>query len=324
MSKCKSKYCPFESMSSNIASSLRTFSGQSEDIEHFLVKFKLVAELEKWGADKKVLMLKLACQDQALKFILTDPKAKEETEFEELEKLLIEKFKKKESFSHIQANFSNIKQKQGQSVKDLSEEITEIVNKYTKANESQDAILSDLNEKMKLTKFLEALRPDIKLEVKKTGPKNFKNAVATAINIEQALEENPPINTDFDLQINALLQQQVQSNQIIQNLTEKIENLQPTHQVNNVASTSRISSHQNFQNRERVQCHICFKGHRTTNCWYFPREQNVRGARQNFRYNRGRNNTNRRSNFRGMRSRSHPYSGQSNGNFNQNFRQNLN
>ncbi|GBN53005.1 hypothetical protein AVEN_248959-1, partial [Araneus ventricosus] len=126
--------------------------------------------------------------DNALKFLIEDPIASKENDFDNLAELLIKKFEKKQSFQEIQRQFSTISQKQNQSVKDLANEVSMVADKYVNVENTNKNCDSILKENLKLTKFLEALKPAISLEVKKFGPKNLKSAVAHAINIESALE----------------------------------------------------------------------------------------------------------------------------------------
>lgn len=302
---CRSKYCPFSNttMNTSLATSLPTFSGSSEDnIEYFLDQFNSIANLENWDKNKKLILLKLNCKGDALKYLMNDPSANKETDFNNLETLLKNKFKRKqETFQEIQQKFSKIKHLPNQTISDLAEVISEYATKYINKNNSSDPAIVELTENIKLTKFLDALRADLKCEVKKLGPKNFNEAVRIAKNIENAISETPNTNSSYDLQINTLLQQQLESNKIIQELSSKLNNL-PTANVNAIASTSN-----NLHNSETVKCHICYKNHLTTKCWNFPGNRNpyhqnnfnsrgnynrhptyFRSTRGNFR--RGRNN----------------------------------
>jgi hypothetical protein len=296
--------------SNSLITALNPFKNKQDDVESFLTQFNLISDLEKWNEEKKIIMLKLSCKDQALKFLIGDPEAKNLTVFQDLEKVFRSKFKKTESFANIQSKFTKIKQGPKQSVRELGDEISELVGKFTKVTESQDPILKNLHEQMMLSKFIDALRPELQLEVKKTGPNSFKAAVATAINIENALEENPPINSEFDLQINTLLQQQLESQAIIHSLSEKIEELK-SGQINNITATN--VNNREFQ-KERVQCQICLrKNHKTSECFYFPTQRGNFRPHNSFRgrnqvSNRGyRGNLRNNFNRRGRASEFHPY-----------------
>lgn len=94
--------------------------------------------------------------------------------FQQLKGILVKKFSKTISFSEKQQNFSSIVQKQSQSVRDLAEQEENSANAYLNINEDADANILELCQKLKLNKFLEAFRSDIRIEVKKLNPQNFE------------------------------------------------------------------------------------------------------------------------------------------------------
>ncbi|XP_035207760.1 uncharacterized protein LOC118194749 [Stegodyphus dumicola] len=204
-------------MATSLASALPTFSGNlSENVNFFLDQINSVAKLEKWSDEKKIIILKINCRDKALDFLINDPRVAKENKFENLEKLLKNKFARVESFQDILQQFSNISQKCNQSVRELADEITTTATKYINEDSVEDSSLHKLKEKMKLTKFLEALRTDIRIEVKKLGPSSFDKAVELASNIENALNDEKTylnsINVEQNLEINNLLKERLEQN----------------------------------------------------------------------------------------------------------------
>lgn len=284
-------------MAESLANLIPTFSGKdNENVKFWLGQISQIATLEKWNNEKKSIILRLHCRDIALKFLIEDPIAAEENDFVKLSELLLKKFEKKQTFQEIQKQFSNISQKQNQSVKDLANEVSIAADKYVNVDNDNPNGNAILKENLKLTKFLEALKPDISLEVKKFGPKNFNDALTHAINIESALEQSNEnsSNNILNVDIHNILKENLMKDQLIADLNKRLNNLTSSNVVNNVnkvtATTSRETNYPN-----NVTCHICSKPHLTTECWYFPRENNFKNSKH---WHRGH--------LRGQHS-SHPY-----------------
>ncbi|GBO21867.1 hypothetical protein AVEN_157174-1, partial [Araneus ventricosus] len=72
----------------------------------------------------------------------------------------------------------------------LAEQVSSTTEKFSNPNNSEEENIVNLTEKLKLSKFIEALRSDIRVEVKKLGPKTFKSAVAIGKNIDNALSDD--------------------------------------------------------------------------------------------------------------------------------------
>ncbi|GBO10463.1 hypothetical protein AVEN_199297-1 [Araneus ventricosus] len=195
-------------MAQSLISSLTPFKGGNENFDFFIKQFIEIARLEKWGEAKKILVLKLNLKDEALKFLVSNPKFEEIDNFDSLVKKLEEKFCKKPNFEEAQRQFNNLKQKVSQSISDLAEQVSSTTDKFSNPNNSEEENIINLTEKLKLSKFIEALRPDIRVEVKKLGPKNFKSAVAIAKNIDNALSDDGAEINVTDSGINQILSQE--------------------------------------------------------------------------------------------------------------------
>ncbi|GBN45544.1 hypothetical protein AVEN_95834-1 [Araneus ventricosus] len=225
-------------------------------------------------------------RDNALKFLIGDPIASKENDFDNLAELLIKTFEKKQSFQEIHRQFSAISQKQNQSVKDLANEASMVADKYvTVENTNQNCDLI-LKENLKLTKFLEALKPDISLEVKKFGPKDLKSALAHAINIESALEQSCDNSTNniSSVDIHNILKENLIKDQLIADLSKKINNLTRGNVINNIKRDTTSASHEG-DTQNKITCHICSEPHWTTDSWYYPRGNQSRNPRPWRRYN---------------------------------------
>ncbi|GBM19208.1 Transposon Tf2-9 polyprotein [Araneus ventricosus] len=286
-------------MAQSLISSLTPFKGGNENFEFFIKQFIEIAKLEKWGEAKKILVLKLNLKDEALKFLVSNPKFEEIDNFDSLVKKLEEKFCKKPNFEEAQRQFNNLKQKVSQSISDLAEQASSTTDKFSNPNNSEEENIINLTEKLKLSKFIEALRPDIRVEVKKLGPKNFKSAVAIAKNIDNALSDDGAEINVTDSGINQILSQQLSTNKQILELSEKVNAISSQNLCVNSLSEAPATNSNNVQSNQQSPCQICGKlNHKANNCFHYTRGNYYRGnVRPNY------NRTFRANNFHPYRSR---------------------
>lgn len=297
----------------SLASNISAFSvAEGENLDFFLENINQVAILEKWPPERKFLVLKLNITGDALRFISSHPRINSMKTFEDLTNLLKTKFAKEKNFAQLQNSFKNINQRQGQSVNELVDEIEDKANSYLGLNDTSSNEMSQMAEKIKSQKLLDALRPEIRVEVMKMGCTKFSDIAQNAKNVERALNvvdltsNNLSQSTTFDL----LLRSQDQTNSALNELTKKFEESQ-NKIVNNVQA--QLSNQRNTENR--ISCHICQKNHLTTQCWDFPRyqSQSQNNYRSSFRRFRGgrRNNFNnpnfRANNTSNSNNRHRPY-----------------
>ncbi|GBM33314.1 Transposon Tf2-6 polyprotein [Araneus ventricosus] len=285
-------------MAQSLVSSLTPFKGGNENFDFFIKQFE-IARLEKWGEAKKILVLKLNLKDEALKFLVSNPKFEEIDNFDSLVKKLEEKFCKKPNFEEAQRQFNNLKQKVSQSISDLAEQVSSTTDKFSNPNNSEEENIINLTEKLKLSKFIEALRPDIRVEVKKLGPKNFKSAVAIAKNIDNALSDDGAEINVTDSGINQILSQQLSTNKQILELSEKVNAISSQNLCVNSWTEAPATNSNNDQSNQQSPCQICGKlNHKANNCFHYTRGNYYRGnVRPNY------NRTFRANNFHPYRSR---------------------
>ncbi|GBM61991.1 hypothetical protein AVEN_201307-1 [Araneus ventricosus] len=261
-------------MAQSLISSLTPFKGGNGIFDFFIKQLNNVAKLEKWGEAKKILVLKLNLKDEALKFLVSNPKLEEIDNFDSLVKKLEEKFCKKPNFEEAQRQFNNLKQKVSQSISDLAEQVSSTTDKFSNPNNSEEENIVNLTEKLKLSKFIEALRPDIRVEVKKLGPKNFKSAVAIAKNIDNALSDDGAEINVTDSGINQILSQQLSTNKQILELSEKVNAISSQNLC--VNSLTKATTSNNVESNQQSPCQICGKlNHKANNCFHYTRGANV-------------------------------------------------
>lgn len=285
---------------SSLMNVLPNFNGnEGECIKFFLDQFNAVANLENWNNTKKLIILKNKLSGKALEFLINDAKASVENNPKSLEELLVKKFRKSESFASRQENFFKISQKASSTVKEIAEEIENAANKFIPESDSETLAITQMRENLKLTKFIDALRPDIRCELKKLGPSNFEKATEMAKNIEKALNDPDNFNSNLivqNCQINTLLQQQLADKLKIERLENQLKELANVQPINNIQQQPSTSGTNN-----KVFCHICGKSHLTTKCWKFPGNSSFRDnrrGRQNFYSRTYPSNLRRGRNFR--------------------------
>ncbi|GBN68241.1 hypothetical protein AVEN_39528-1 [Araneus ventricosus] len=212
-------------------------------------------------------------------------------------------------------------------VRDLAEQVSSTTDKFSNPNNSEEENIINLTEKLKLSKFIEALRPDIRVEVKKLGPKNFKSAVAIAKNIDNALSDDGAEINVTDSGINQILSQQLSTNKQILELSEKVNAISSQNLCVNSLTEAPATNSNNVQSYQQSPCQICGNlNHKANNCFHFTRGNYYRGnVRANY------NRTFRANNFHPYRSRANQRSNYGRGfrgNFrsvsNRGFRNNLN
>lgn len=97
-------------------------------------------------------------------------------------------FKTEKSFAQAQDQFIHAKQLPTQSVEDFTKKFNITAQKYldSSGHAAKEGAIEFLDI-IKLSKFIEGLRPDISFELQKFPPDNFENAVTMAKKIEIAL-----------------------------------------------------------------------------------------------------------------------------------------
>ncbi|GBM54850.1 hypothetical protein AVEN_3835-1 [Araneus ventricosus] len=174
------------------------------------------------GLLKNLLTLKLHLKGKTLQFLSNDISNKQQNNYDELVKILRKKFSESQSFEILQNKFNNIVQ---QPVKDFAEEISNASNKYFNSANSENPEICTLTEKMKFSKFMESLRPDIRTQVKILGPSSFEEAVKQACNAEIAFSDTAAASSNVftPAKVNILLANHFESNKKIEELNKKLK-----------------------------------------------------------------------------------------------------
>lgn len=299
MNKSKKMNAHNNYMLPSLAPSLPSFHGNpTENIKYYIKQFNDIANLEKWNEEKRRILFKLNMKEKALEFMVNDNFAANCESIDALQKLMLQKFGKSESFEDLQNNFDNLSHTPGQSVANLADTVSKLAQKLFNQQNSQSQDIKNLTERLQKKKFIDILRPDIRIEVNKQGPQSFAEAVKIAKNIEKALNiENANSTANYNLELNAIVQENLKNQLQIAKLNSELENLK-TNSMNNIRaipSTSAESNNHESQEKavKRVFCHICGKPHLTTKCWYFPSKDNNNQKYNQRGYHRGNTRQNR-------------------------------
>lgn len=249
---------------------LHNFEGKKEqDIEFFLEQFEQMAQATNLTESFKIIILKAKLAGHAKQILINSPELREETNFENLKNKLKEIFKIKKSFAEAQQKFSSISQLPSQTVDDFAKQFNITAQKYlSMSGHAKKDGAKALLDTIKLTKFVEALRPDISFEVQKTGPECFEDALKQAQKIEIALNNNKrEINNvtagSNSTAFEALLDFANSQTTELQQIKQEINNLKL--QTDKKPTTNNRETLP--QNNLEKYCHICSKkNHMTDQC----------------------------------------------------------
>ena len=173
---------------------------------------------------------------KAANYVNSNPSLVNENDFDTLCNKLIEHFTTSHSPQELQAEFSNLVHHPKESVQRLADRVTSVVKRYV-PNPGNSLDLENVRETLKLKKFIETLRADIKAELLKFGPDNFLDVVNRAKDIELALSDQ------------ALTVNNVNNHQCLSDILQKLARMEQ-----NFAKISESLSSLN-----NVSCHICGK-----------------------------------------------------------------
>lgn len=289
----------------SLIQNIQTFEGKKEqDIEFFLEQFDDITKAANLAPELKLLVLRSKLGGHAKQILITSPELREEKDYTEFKTKLIKVFQTKKSFAEAQQNFASINQKPNQSVEDFAKQFSITAQKYLcSSGHSKKSGARELLNTIKLTKFIDALRPDIAFEVHKNGPETFEEACEQAKKIEIAINANrKEINTTQTNSENTALATIIE---LSNNQNAQINSIQQ--ELNNLKLNSQVRQSQPVEKTEERYCHICkTSSHSTENCFYntknknqdrnfrYPNKQFQRGNGHNFR---PRGNTNNRPRF---------------------------
>lgn len=270
------------------------FEGKPEqDVNYFISQFNEIAEAAKIPKDLKLIFFKSKLAGIAKDILINTPSLREEKNYDNFITNFKVLFKSERSFVQAQDQFTQAKQTPTQSVADFTKNLNMSAQKYlaTSGHAAKEGAIDFLNT-IKLSKFIQGLRSEIKFELEKFPPDSFDNAVSMAKKIEIALNnrnitEVNNIETQKNTAIyDAILQMSESHNKQMKEITEQVNSIRINGQTPNQI---QVETNKPF-------CHICQKdNHITQNCFYNAKNSSQSSNTRNIRFNTPRHRSN---NFR--------------------------
>lgn len=251
----------------NIVNLLPTFEDkEGEKIEFFLSQFEQISSMAQLSTQQKGIILKSKLKGQALQFLTANTMLQEETDFEKIKKIMLDRFKRKTTITQEHQLFKSIRHVPGTSIADLAHKIQITATKFLKTDQADTAQIADIIDRICLSKFLEVIREDIRIDLLKQSPLNFKDAVQKAELLENIAEESTE-------RVNAIKQYE---NTLASKLDVALKEGNTSHNINN-----------NQQNQKPV-CLACGQNHFMIACEFLKRtQQQMANNYQNQNYTQG-------------------------------------
>lgn len=243
-----------------------SFDNKKEtNIKFFLDQWDKLAEKSKLPKEIKLILLKSKFSGPARDVLVNSQELYEETSYEKFKELIAAEFKIKIQFEDVQNSFMNLKQSPNQKMPEFIKQFDIAATKYIEeSGHSKELGAINFLKRVKLTRFLEAIRPDIALEIRKQGPATYDEATQIAVKIENAFNaskfENMNNTTDTENFIDETLNVLTKVHQDeIQKLKDEIERL-------------KINAQPPVE-KKKEKCGICSKNHSTKDCFFNGRNK---------------------------------------------------
>lgn len=277
-----------------LLSVIAPYDGKRENnIQFFIEEFDRAATQTEFGNEVKLIILRSKFVGMARERLQSDMELNSETDYVKFKEKAIQTFAVKKTFGESHNEFSKIQQKPAEVMRDYIVRFNLVAAKFFEISGfSSKADAKKLFDLMKLHRFLESIKPDIALEIRKRGIDKYKDATELALTIENAFvsvkhEELNAINTNATTEFceSLLKKNEAQAHELIQ-LRSELEKLK-------VREKEKLQD--NSRNNTKY-CSICnLRNHDTESCRY-----NVRNKRQYRDNNYQRNFPTHRQNTQGF------------------------
>jgi len=158
---------------------LPVFDGNS-NAEFFFKTLDEIANIGGLSPEEKLIVAKSKLRDNALEFLTNSVTLKNETNYDNFKKILIDYFTEKTSLASDQQQFSNCKQLPDESVKRFASRVNNSAHKFLGIQNTNSDEVKTLIDRTKLAKFLEGLKDAFKHNVLTKDPSSFEEAVRFA------------------------------------------------------------------------------------------------------------------------------------------------
>lgn len=177
----------------DLVSSIPTFDGGRADfVVPFFDNIDSVGELSGWNETQKTQVIKLKLTGAALQFFKSDESCKEAKTAEEIKTAFVHRFGDSLPDHYYFEELASVKQMKNETIEQFSDRVKRISDKTirTNANEEVNKILKEETDRRAMEAFLRGLYGEIGRQTRIKFPKNFREAVGTAIAINN-LEKRP-------------------------------------------------------------------------------------------------------------------------------------
>ncbi|MBK5648954.1 MAG: hypothetical protein I4N51_19355, partial [Acinetobacter sp.] len=230
-------------------------------------------------------MLKAKFSGQAREAIINSKELNEENNYATFKTKIIQEFKAKHNFENTQNEFAMLKQLPTQNMADFIKIFDNVAAKYIEeSGHAQEPGAINLLQKIKLTRFLEAIRQDIALEIRKQGAETYDRATQMAIKIERAYNYQTREELNYvDTHPQSHFQETFEN--LSKNYLDKIAELKAE-----IEGLKLQNSNKDV--KKPLKCEICYKNnHNTQNCFFNGKNKNrERKFHPEYRENKFRGN----------------------------------
>jgi len=268
------------------------FDGEPAECHHFFKQFNDIAELSGWSNREKLTILKTRLKGNALTFIQNDQELSFSNDYDQVKESLIKFFSEDEGLTKNQTQFNVCNMWEGENVKNFAYRVSLLTNNYLGIKTTTNQETLKIIDRLKLSKFINSLIPEIQIDVLKSNPQTFQEAVSAASNSQRA---NETIKKMSCLQVNNITKKEI--NEIkcafcgenhYSNKCEVYQMLKNPPQI--MPQESTTSNGNNNGNYNPIRSNQHNRPYQNNN--------NYRRGQYND-YNRGRTNRNRGTTFRG-------------------------
>lgn len=173
-----------------LVGSIEPFTGDRPDaINRFFESIENVGELSHWTDEEKLKIAKLKLSGPALNFTRTGDQARLAT-YEDLKKLLSERFCDKAPSHCYFQQLSEIQQRRGETIEGFADRVRALTEKTIRvtANAEVNAALREEGDRRALEAFVRGLLGPVREQTRLKFPETLRDAVATAVAIEHILQ----------------------------------------------------------------------------------------------------------------------------------------
>ena len=236
---------------------LPNFGGkEGENLSYFFVQFQQIAELAGWPKNSWHIILKSKLHGDALRLLASDAIMQQETDFSKLKLMLSKFYIKSKSLLQEQNEFHSITQSPEMTVSQLAQNIRSAAQSYLLNNVVNQDQNNELIDKLMLARFSEALRIDLRWELRKCNPQTFQDAVDKSILLEDAYEHKSQLINCIESNTTKLENEELKN--------EKFETQNKLQQLQAEINAIKI------EKEKPIKCMACGKlGHFLAECWVY-------------------------------------------------------